>query len=131
VGTIVVYSAFEGTLLRALAAEGVPFAGEASDKLALSAFDLLECVRANVYHPAFNGSFSIKNVLPALVPELSHADLPIHDGDTASLRYLEMQGFRPTLQSADQIATNLLEYCCLDTLAMVKIFDCLLTESGL
>ena len=67
----------------------------------------------------------MKKVLPALVPELSYANLAIHDGDTASVRYLEMQGFRPSDQTPEEIAANLLEYCSIDTLAMVRIFEVL------
>jgi hypothetical protein len=35
-------------------------------------WDLLPVVRRHVYHPAFNGSFSLKSVLPALIPELTY-----------------------------------------------------------
>ena len=65
----------------------------------------------------------MKSVLPALVPEFSYTGLAIHDGDTASVRFLEMLGTRRTSESPDTIARNLLEYCGLDTLAMVKIFE--------
>ena len=34
--------------------------------------DLLQVVRNHVYHPDFGGSFSLKSVLPALVPELDY-----------------------------------------------------------
>ena len=34
-------------------------------------WDLLPVVRNHVYHPAFAGSFSLKDVLPALVPEIT------------------------------------------------------------
>ena len=95
-GTIVVYSSFEASRLRELAADGIPWGSELSDKLSGCVVDILKIVRDHIYHPAFKGSYSVKKVLPALVPDLSYAALPIHDGDTASLRYLEMQGFRPT-----------------------------------
>jgi hypothetical protein len=36
------------------------------------------------------GSYSIKSVLPALVPELSYNDLPIKEGGTASNTFLSM-----------------------------------------
>jgi predicted RecB family nuclease len=129
-GTVVVYSSFEISRLKDLDAEGIPYGQELVSKLTSTGFDLLKSVKDHVYHPQFNGSFSVKKVLPALVPELSYDNLPIHDGDTASLRFLEMQGFRPTPQTPHEIAANLLEYCSLDTLAMVKIFDCLQTASG-
>ena len=46
--------------------------------------DPLPVVREHVYHPDFEGSFSLKTVLPALVPDLGYGDLAIADGDTAS-----------------------------------------------
>jgi hypothetical protein len=47
--------------------------------------DLLPIVRNHVYHREFDGSFSLKKVLPALVPELNYDGLPISEGATASL----------------------------------------------
>src|SRR5450759_1607652 len=38
-------------------------------------WDLLPVVRNHVYHPAFAGSFSLKAVLPALVPEMTREAL--------------------------------------------------------
>ena len=74
------------------------------------------------YHPAMRGSYSIKAVLPALVPEMEQAykDLKlVHNGGGA------MEGF-PALKSMDESEREayrkaLLEYCKLDTLAMVKV----------
>lgn len=47
-----------------------------------------------MYHPDFGGSFSIKRVLPALVPALSYGDLEIQEGELASveLQRLLFQG---------------------------------------
>ena len=66
------------------------------------------------------GRSSIKKVLPALVPELSYADLTIHEGGTASSTYLAMhQG----VYAGDYAKTrqDLLDYCKLDTFAMVQV----------
>ena len=74
------------------------------------------------YTPDMRGSYSIKAVLPALVPELSYDDLEIKDGGTASNTFLSIVNgsFK-----GDVIKTRnqLLEYCKLDTYAMVKILD--------
>ena len=43
------------------------------------------------YHPDFNESYSIKKILPVLVPELSYVDLAIQDGGSASLTYFELK----------------------------------------
>ena len=73
------------------------------------------------YHPDFEGSASIKNVLPVLVPELSYSALDIQEGGTASLVYsqLKFQDEGTRLVQCQQ----LLDYCCLDTLAMVRIWE--------
>ena len=76
------------------------------------------------YVPAMKGSFSIKYVLPALVPSLSYDNLEINNGSSASSTYANLH----TLSDLDQInqtRKNLLEYCKLDTLAMVKILEVL------
>ncbi len=58
----------------------------ADDLLAIEArlVDLLRVMRANVYHPDFGGSFSLKTVAPALVPGFTYADLDVGDGGAAS-----------------------------------------------
>lgn len=72
------------------------------------------------YTPSMNGSYSIKLVLPALLPEFHYNNLAIKDGATASNVFSSMlQGtFSGDL---DKAKNALLEYCKLDTLAMVKI----------
>lgn len=73
----------------------------------------------------FYGSASIKKVLPVLVPTLSYAELGIHEG--ASAQRLWMQGVIDGKDSVDKevLFADLLEYCKLDTLAMVEIFNVL------
>ena len=52
--------------------------------------DLHPFIADYVYHPDFRGSFSIKQVLPALVPDLSYKNLAVGDGDTAITRFARM-----------------------------------------
>lgn len=76
------------------------------------------------YHPKMKGSYSIKYVLPALMPEFESAykDLNlIHNGGEAMQAYEAM-----THMSADECEAYkkaLLAYCKLDTLAMVKVLE--------
>ena len=71
------------------------------------------------------GSYSIKYVLPALVPELSYNDLDIKEGGTASNKFLSM--VNETFEGdVEKTRRQLLEYCELDTYAMVKILEKLL-----
>ncbi len=120
---VVAYNAsFEKRALEHLA-EAVPFrAAELRDVIA-RIVDLLPAVRDHVYHPDFGGSFSIKSVLPALVPEFSYEGLDIAKGDDAANALAELlfgsDDLLPLERSAKREA--LLEYCKLDTLAMVKI----------
>ena len=74
------------------------------------------------YTPEMRGSYSIKSVLPALVPELSYNDLEIKEGGAASNTFLSM--VNGTFKG-DVVETRrqLLEYCKMDTFAMVRILD--------
>jgi len=74
------------------------------------------------YTPEMKGSYSIKSVLPALVPELSYQDLEIKEGGTASTVFTQMVlgNFTGNIVNTRQA---LLAYCKLDTYAMVKILE--------
>jgi hypothetical protein len=84
--------------------------------------DLLPIVRDHVYDPGFHGSFSLKRVLPALVPGLGYGDLAIQDGSTATAAIYRLL-LDPELDSAEagMLRTNLLAYCERDTEAMVRL----------
>lgn len=74
------------------------------------------------YTPEMRGSYSIKKVLPALVPELSYKDLEINEGNAASNTFSQMaQG--KFIGDIDKTRNDLLEYCKMDTWAMVKILQ--------
>ena len=122
-GTICTYSGYERQVLRALAT-ALPEQAEALDAIESRLFDLLPVVRNAYYHPDFRGSFSIKNVLPALVPGMGYDDLAVADGQTAAVRYVralvsaDPQEHQPTFN-------DLRAYCARDTLAMVKLREAL------
>jgi len=87
-------------------------------------FDLMSIFQKNYYvDPAFKGSSSIKKVLPVIVPELTYKNLNISKGDQASERWERMISKDTTKEDKEQIKKDLLEYCKLDTLAMVKIYE--------
>lgn len=84
-------------------------------------YDLADPVKEGFYvHPLFRGSWSIKNVLPVMVPNLSYKNLTVNKGDQAMIAWWNMITNVGT--SADETAKDLLEYCKLDTLAMVEIY---------
>jgi hypothetical protein len=69
-----------------------------------------------------NGSYSIKAVLPALVDGYSYENLPINSGDMASAAWVRMIQ-EPDLNEQQRLYSELLDYCHLDTLAMVLILE--------
>ncbi|WP_296862205.1 DUF2779 domain-containing protein [uncultured Methanobrevibacter sp.] len=77
------------------------------------------------YTKEMKGSYSIKYVLPALYPNDSELDYKslslIHKGDEASNAFLTLKD--KSLEEQKVIRKALLEYCKLDTLAMVKIWE--------
>ena len=85
--------------------------------------DLAAVVRDRVYHPDFNGSFSLKSVLPALVPELGYEDLEITEGTDASLQLARLMFKAGEISSAERerVRRELLEYCGRDTWALVRL----------
>jgi Domain of unknown function(DUF2779) len=90
-------------------------------------FDLETIFKDDYRHPGFKGRTSIKKVLPVLCPEFSYKELEIQNG-TEAMENWNRTIFDEDLQESDriQIQKSLLEYCELDTLAMVKIFKHLL-----
>lgn len=94
---------------------------KASEKIV----DLLPIVRNHVYHPDFEGSFSIKSVLPALVCGLKYDDLEISEGMSASILLEKIIFKRHEVKDFIRTKKALLEYCKMDTLAMLKLFQTL------
>ena len=76
------------------------------------------------YTPEMKGSYSIKSVLPALVPNMSYDELEIKEGGSASNIFLSMVKGNFTGEE-EKTRDNLKEYCKLDTLAMVEILSVL------
>ena len=84
-------------------------------------YDLMKVFSQGHYvHPDFHGSASIKAVLPALVGEDSYEDLAIPAGDEAMTAWAEMMRGVLTEDMVAQTKQSLLDYCELDTWAMVR-----------
>ncbi len=123
--TVIAYNApFERACLDHLA-EAVPGKRRALRAIGNRLVDLLPIVREHVYHPDFGGSFSLKAVLPALVPGASYGDLAIADGNTASavLEGLLLARDASPAEDRQRLRSQLLAYCERDTFAMVKLTD--------
>ncbi|MGE0473602.1 MAG: DUF2779 domain-containing protein [Nitrospirales bacterium] len=119
-GTICVYSEYERYLLLALG-DWLPNLKPALLKVIRRLWDLLSVIQQQYYHPDFKGSFSIKTVLPALVPELAYDDLEIQNGAVASVMYRRMVTEESDLIERARIAQELEAYCERDTRAMVEL----------
>lgn len=76
------------------------------------------------YTPEMQGSYSIKKVLPALVPEFSYDNLNINEGGAASLAFEKLYSETDETR-INKTRKDLLAYCGLDTLAMVEILKVL------
>ena len=89
-------------------------------------YDLMEIFRKGYYiHPGFRGSASIKNVLPVLVPDFAgkYQELAISSGEGAMLAWGKLFSGELTPDQDKGLRYDLLRYCELDTLAMVKIWE--------
>lgn len=118
-GSVCTYSGYEKRVLRDLG-EALPDRAEELRLIEARLFDLLPVVREGYYHPEFRGSFSIKSVLPVLVPGMGYDDLAISEGQTAAVLYASALG------SADphdrrRVFEDLRAYCAQDTLALVEL----------
>jgi hypothetical protein len=119
--SVVVYSSFEADVLDALAA-ALPDLAADLRALRRRIVDLLPIVREHCYHPGFGGSFSLKMVLPALVPALGYDDLAIRDGLTASASYEDLIDPATPPARRAEIREHLLAYCERDTDAMLALY---------
>jgi len=85
-------------------------------------FDLEKIFKSDYIDYRFHGSSSIKKVLPVLCPDISYSELDINNG-TMALDAWGRMVLNPMFdQDIDETRKNLLEYCKLDTYAMVEIF---------
>ena len=84
------------------------------------------------YRKEIGGSFSIKSVLPAICPDdpdLDYHELEgVHNGTEAMNVYPQIGKMEP--EEREQARRNLLAYCRLDTLAMVKVWEELKRAAG-
>jgi len=121
-GNIIVYNiSFERTKLMDLIAVYPKYENDIN-KIISRLVDLMIPFQKKWYYtPEMKGSYSIKAILPALIPELSYQDLDIKEGGTASTIFGQM--VHGTFDGdTEKTRRDLLAYCKLDTLAMVEIY---------
>ena len=83
--------------------------------------DLLPMTRQCYYHPAMMGSWSIKNVLPTIAPELAYDGLEVGSGIQAMQVFAEQLSPSLSPERRANLRESLLRYCERDTLALVKL----------
>lgn len=124
-GTIVVYNQqFESQRLWELAGWLPEYTQRIRD-IQRRLWDLLPVVRNHVYHPAFGGSFSLKAVLPALVPEMTYEGMDVPNGQAAGLAWESLISGKLTEAERQAKRKALLDYCGQDTLALVRLLEAL------
>jgi hypothetical protein len=120
-GPIIVYSGFEGRILRELSTR---YPDLATPLAAINArlFDLLSVTREHYYHPDMKGSWSIKGILPTISPELDYANLgEVSDGGSAQSAYVEVLSPDTPISRRVHLIAALRAYCQRDTLALVHV----------
>ena len=122
----------EAGILRKLA-EQFPDLAEHLNAVAGNIVDLLVPFQSGWYYKKeIGGSFSIKSVLPAICPndpELDYHELEgVHNGTEAMSVFPAIKDMEP--EEAERTRKNLLAYCRLDTLAMVKVWEELKRAGG-
>ena len=113
---------FEARVLKDLA-ERFPARRERLLEIAEGMLDLMVPFRRrDIYHWRMDGSYSLKNVLPVLVPELTYEGMAIQEGKEASLAYLALEKIS-SAKEREKAEEDLRAYCRQDTLGMVKLFE--------
>jgi Domain of unknown function(DUF2779) len=123
--SIVVHTGYENAILGQLAQDLPEFAWPIA-AIQARLFDLEKLIRAYVQHPDFHGHTSLKNVLPALVGDLSYDGLAVQSGDVATLRWGEAVYSDAPASVCEAIFADLRAYCTTDTMAMVRLYEELL-----
>ncbi|HYQ96498.1 MAG TPA: DUF2779 domain-containing protein [Candidatus Eisenbacteria bacterium] len=121
-GPIVVYSGFEERIIRLVAEDLREWRQDLLAIVESRMVDLLELIRSHYYHPEFRGSFSIKDVLPALIEDLDYDDLEIREGGQAAIAFVQMIDAGTPAHRKTELQDALRAYCRRDTEAMVRLF---------
>ncbi len=130
-GVVFTYNAsFEKRVMRDLG-KRFPQHQLALESIIERVIDLLPIARNRYYHPSQHGSWSLKSVLPAICPELSYDNLDgVADGCMAVETFKEAIAIDISPQRKKAIERQLLDYCQLDTLALVEVWKFFREEKG-
>ena len=125
-GTVIVwYKAFE-TKRNEEMAQMFPEYKEFLEDVNSRVVDLMEPFKnGHLADKDFFGSSSIKKVLPVMVPHLSYKELGVQEGQSAQRLWMDAVLKNKSGVNKEKLFSDLMEYCKLDTLAMVEIWKVL------
>lgn len=115
------HASFENTQNKTMAKQ-FPDKAEFLHSLIDRTLDLEDIFASAYVDIAFGGSTSIKKVLPVLASELDYAGMEVANGTDAMEAWKGLIAM-PDGEERDVLKANMLEYCKLDTYAMVRIFE--------
>jgi hypothetical protein len=120
---VIVYNiAFEKRVLKELG-ESLPTLRKRMNAVQEGMIDLMEPFkRRDIYHWKMNGSYSLKSVLPVLVPDMTYQGLEISDGAMAAEAYFMMEEISDPAELA-KLRQALLDYCEQDTAGLVRLLE--------
>jgi hypothetical protein len=123
-GPIFVYNiAFESSRVKELAAR-FPDLEERLLAINERLVDLWPLAKEYFYHPSQQGSWSIKQVLPAMAPDYNYDNLEgVNNGGMAMDAYAKAIHPKTTIEEKEAKEQQLLTYCELDTWAMIEILS--------
>jgi hypothetical protein len=120
---------FEGQVISSLAAQ-FPHLEDSLRALRHRLVDLKPVTEQHYYHPAQQGKWGLKSVLPTLGRGEDHSQLEgVADGQMAVDAYLEATEPETTTARKEELCQQLLIYCRLDTWAMVRLWKFLIGRS--
>lgn len=120
-GPIIVYGSFESTIIKGLIGF-CPDLEQPLTEILDRLVNLLPWLQNHYYHPDMKGSWSIKAVLPTIAPHLDYTQLEgVQNGTLAQMAYLAIINPSTEPDEREQKIRNLLNYCELDTQAMVEV----------
>jgi hypothetical protein len=120
-GPVLAYTNYEERCLRWMA-DTYPDLAPALLAIIARIVDLHPPLHLYYYHPQMRGSWSLKAVVPTVVPELSYADLDeVHEGTGAQAAFEEAIRTETSSERREDLRRKLLAYCERDTEVMVRL----------
>lgn len=115
------HASFENTQNKTMA-EQYPDKAEFLHDLIKRTLDLEDVFKEGYVDIDFRGSTSIKKVLPVIAPDLTYEGMDVASGTDAMEAWIRLISMPDSVEK-EQLREAMLEYCKLDTCAMVRIFE--------